>query len=199
MKRIIAASGFILLTALFVSCKKDGDKPAATAELTGSWNFISLDVQGTSTEEFNDGSADQKTVTTSIYTTENNTGNLFIDASSMSSNNISYSINTTSSSDYYVNGMFIKSFEVPFSFSAPPSNGSCTYKIINADSIYFENGNVFLSGVSQATIPCGAKLKREGNTLFMTVNLSQSDIQVISGINIQNTVTAVTRIKLQKQ
>ena len=198
MNRIISASLICFASILFISCQKANSNPAAK-DITGTYTFVSMDVTTESSEEYTDASGNQKTVTTSAYTTEDNTGTVTIDATTMTTTNIAYSVNTTIKTDFYMNGTLVNRFELPFTYTAPASSSTGTYHTIKADSIYFEGGTVFMSGAFQQSIPCGAKVEVSGNMLYLTASLSQTTNEVIGGINNIINVNATSRVKLQKQ
>lgn len=188
----------MLIVTAFVSCSKESSGPS-TNNITGTWTFVSMDVNTSTIQEYNDGSGTNRSVSSSNYTTENNTGTVVIDASTMSSNNLSYSVNTTMKSDLYYNGVLQTSNTIPFTFTAPVSSGSSTYRTINADSVYFESGSIFMNDASQQTIPTGARLNMEGNTLYMTTSIAQTSTEVIFGISMKTDINITTRVKLQRQ
>ena len=198
MKRLISALSLVATVAIFTSCQKENSNPTPV-NIDGTWTFVSMEADTKATNEFNDGTGNQKTVTTSNYITEKNTGIITIDASSMSTSNFSYSVNTTSRSDYYLNGALQNTFNMPFNFDCPVSNSISSYKTIGADSIYFESGSIFMNGASQQTVPCGAKLSREGNLLYMNITSSQISTQVVSGATVKIEANVTAKVKLQRQ
>src|SRR5690349_15926965 len=103
MKRLIPASAICFAATLFISCQKENSNPS-TKDITGTYTFVSMDVTTESSQEYTDASGNQKTVTTSAYTTEDNTGTVTIDATTMTTTNIAYSVNTTIKTDFYMNG-----------------------------------------------------------------------------------------------
>jgi hypothetical protein len=152
----------------------------------------------TTAEATQSGESD-KSVTTSSYTTENNTGTMTIDASTMTSNNISYTVNTTAKAYMYQNNVLIDSLEVPFNFTAPPSSGSVNYRFVTSDSIYSDQGSLFMNGVTQNTIPSGARIKLENDILYLTQTVHQVMEQNNSGIAVKTDESGVVVIKLKRQ
>jgi len=198
MKRLISALSLISTVTMFTSCQKEDSNPTPV-DINGTWAFVSIEADTKAANEFNDGTGNQKTVTTSNYITENNTGIVTINASTMSTSDFSYSVNTTSKSDYYLNGVLQNTFNMPFNFDCPVSNSTSTYKTIGADSIYFDSGNIFMNGASQQTVPCGAKLSREGNLLYMNITSSEISTQVVSGATVKIEANVTAKVKLQRQ
>lgn len=188
----------ILLIAL-VSCSKEKNGATAGADITGSYKFTSSQVKTTSTVQSVSGSYIQKTVTTSDYTTQNNTGTVTIDASKFISNNISYTVHTTAKSTLYENGAVSDTFSFPFQFTLPSTSGTSTYKKVGADSIYFQSGSMLIGSSATAAQPAGAKIKFENGKLMLYVNATQSTTSVIQGETVTNIASVVTVTTLQKQ
>ena len=117
MKKFLLVSNTILITVLFLSCKKNSNSPSPTNAIIGTWNFISMNATTSVILQSTQGAQTQKTVTTSSYTTQNNTGTIVIDASTMKTNNLSYSVNTTAKSYVYQNNVLRDSLESPFTHS----------------------------------------------------------------------------------
>ena len=101
MKKIFFALLVIFTTLFFVSCQKSTDSPSSPADIKGTWTFVSMSATTNTTAEATQSGESNKSVTTSSYTTENNTGTMTIDASTMTSNNISYTVNTTAKAYMY--------------------------------------------------------------------------------------------------
>src|ERR1700755_2463482 len=116
MKKIIFPSLVGFAVFYLVSCKKDSDNMPAGNNLIGNYKFISLTASTSSTHITDDGSTVDKTITTSNYTTTNNTGTLVIDATKITSADLSYSISTTATAAIYEDGVLVDTEEVPFEF-----------------------------------------------------------------------------------
>lgn len=191
----------ILLTVAFMSCQKGIDEPTATnaSDITGKWKFISLQAQLTTTQEVSDGGDVLKTITLSDYTSENNTGSVTIDETKMTSNNLSYSINTISKSSIFENGTLIDTLSVPFQVTIPASSGSANYQRISADSIYGQAGTMFIGGAVQSTQAGGMRIKMENDKLYLMESVMQttttSDQGAIANQIVQGKVVAT----LQRQ
>jgi hypothetical protein len=199
MKKSLLILSAFSVPVFFVSCKKESSKPISSAEIQGTWSFQSMDVQTSSTQEYTESGTSYKTVTTSDYTTQNNSGTVTFDASSMTANAVSYSASFTAHAIIYTNGTQLSSTDIPFSVPAITSNSSATYELIGADSIHFlSQDNPFAGAVSGAQ-SSGAKLSLQDNILYMTQNINQVQTQDIGGISMNITNVAKAVIKLQKQ
>jgi hypothetical protein len=197
MKKIFILLSGIATTFLF-SCQKESDTPSVTA-INGTWSFISMDATTNAIAETTQGSETDKTITQSNYTTENNSGTVTIEASTMTTNNLSYSVNAIAKAYTYQNNVLIDSLEAPFNFTAPPSSSSISYRFVGSDSIYFDQGSVFMNGATQASTPGGAKIKVEGDILYLTQSAHQIITKNVSGVAIKTDENVTIVIKLKKQ
>jgi len=199
MKKNFFALPVIFSMLFFVSCQKSADSPSSPADIKGTWTLVSISATTNATSEVTQSGETNKSVTTSSYTTENNTGTITIDASTMTSNNISYTVNTTAKAYMYQNNILIDSLEVPFDFTAPPSSGSINYRFVTSDSIYSDQGSLFMNGVTQTTIPSGARIKLENDILYLTQTVHQVIEQNNSGITVKTDENGIAVIKLKRQ
>jgi hypothetical protein len=166
----------------------------------GTWKFLSMRGITSSIVEFNDGVDNIKSVTLSDYTTINNTGTLKFDGSTMTSNGIGYSVDFIAKGYFYTNGTLDDSLEVPFSFTAPPTSATASYKKIGSDSIYVQSGmfTTGSGGTSQSSAG-GYKLKFDGDKMTMTGVVSQSKLDLSSGVSQRTTNRAEQILSFQKQ
>jgi uncharacterized membrane protein len=198
MKKNLLITTAIIITLFLLSCNKDSDTPT-TIDIKGNWTFISMDANTTAIVESSQGAQTQKTITYSSYTTQNNTGTITTDASTMKANHLSYSVNTTAKSYVYQNNVLTDSLETPFGFAAPPSSSGVPYKYVSSDSIYFEGGTLFMNGVTQNITPGGAKLKLNGDTLYMTQYVHEAIDHSVSGVTVKSDNSSTSVIKLKRQ
>ena len=199
MKKFLLVSSTILITVLFLSCQKNSGSPSSTNAIIGTWNFVSMNATTNAILESTQGAQTQKTITTSSYTTQNNTGTVIIDASTMKTNNLSYSVNTTAKSYVYQNDVLTDSLESPFSFTAPVSSSGVTYKYVSSDSIYFNNGTLFMNGVTQGTTPGGARIKSEGDMLYITQYVHETADHSVTGVTVTSDNSGTLVIALKRQ
>ena len=167
---------------------------STTPNLNGNWKFLGMHSKTESIVELTDGVDLLKTITLSEYNSTNNTGTLDIDATKMTSTNFGYQVDTVASGFIYENNVLIDTVSAPFSFILPPSNSVSPYTKVSADSIYFTGGQfVNMTGTAPLNKPTGVKLKFQGNKLFMTINLTVTDVQTVLGIrqSTKETVNAV--------
>lgn len=198
MKNFTLAFSALIVSIAFISCSKEAEQPAAKTDITGNWKFISMEGKTSTTMQVTDGTDGIKSITTSEYTTQKNTGSLIIDEAKMSANNLSYYINTTAKGTIYQNGTS-EVVSSPFEFTVPSYNATATYKRIGADSIYFNSGSLFADGVTTQTNAGGAKFRIEDGKLYLVQSIMQSTSETDGGVTEASTVQATLLATFQKQ
>lgn len=175
MKRnLVFLLAFIAI--IFASCSKDKTNTDPTA-IRGTYKlkFLSAKVSSTVT-----GSG-EKAVTLSEYTTINNGGTIVIDGSTFKGTDLTYEIKTTATTSYYQGNRFIDSISVPVNAVIPPITSTASYKLIGADSIYFENGS-FVSDIGTGQNGGnGGKYTFTGKTLTIMQHATKDTVIRISG------------------
>ncbi len=189
---------FLVIVIVFTSCKKENSNPSSI-DIKGTWKFIEMEVKATSIKEFSDESGKQKTISINDFTTVNNSGTVVFDGSKASLNDLTYTINTVTKAEVYMNDQLVQTVEMPLTAPVPATSSSSDYKLIGSDSIHFDNGTMFFNNMSQEVDASGAKLSLQGNILYMTSTINDIRTEVIQGINILSTTNAITRVKLQRQ
>lgn len=197
MKPIVIAVLLAFSLLMTISCKKQSGKNAV--DITGTWSFVSMNVNGTTTTESLLGSETDKSVMVTRYTTDNNTGSITFDGSRMTCSNLSYSVISTSESYLYLNDILTDSFAYSFNFISPVINESVTYQTAAADSIYFGQGSVFMNGVTKSTTPAGARINLSGNVLTLTQSVNEDSTAVTAGVTVNTSIRTTEIIQLQRQ
>lgn len=203
--------GCVLL--VLVSCSKE--KSIDTTENTpgtgtgsavgktekGTWKWLSMRGITSETIEYSEFGDAIKTVTTSDYTSDNNSGTLKFDGSTMAGTGITYSVDAIAKAYMYTNGALEDSLEFPFGGTIPATNTTASYKKIGSDSIYVQSGafTTVGSGGTTASNSGGYKLTWDGDKMIMTAKFSQSKIDVSTGVTQKITIHATQIITLQKQ
>jgi hypothetical protein len=168
----------------------------------GNWKFITMHAITSETIEFSMGSDAIKLVTTSDYTTDNNSGNVKFDGTTMFTNDVAFSVNSTAKTAMYTNGVLLTSQNAPFAATMPATTSTTNYKKIATDSLYFAAG--VMSGLdpngSVTTKPGGYKLKWDGDKMYMTMNYAEITNEDDGMGNMQKITTKVTTVTtVQKQ
>lgn len=202
---------FIILTLVFSillqSCQKDADLQGITTgetspnnkiDLTGMWKFVNAHAKTIATNESVESGSTIKTVTTSDYTTENNTGTVVFNGQNMSYDSLSYSINTIAYVTTYENGNQIDTASIPIQAAFPVMKGESAYTAIGSDSLYFQGGGSMFAGGSQPAKPAGVKIKREQDKLYFTQRVAETNATTDQGLTVKSTQEAVIITTFQK-
>ncbi|HJY23867.1 MAG TPA: hypothetical protein VJ279_13325 [Hanamia sp.] len=186
------------IVMILVSCSKDHTNPD-TAGIQGTYKLKSLSAKTNSTLTDNEGG---KLITVSDYTTINNSGTIVIDGSRFSATGLSYEVNSMARASFYQDNQFVDSFSTPFNVKIPPINSTAPYKLIGADSIYFQNGSL-ASGIagngSIQTGPNGGRYTLSGNLLTIKQNASKDSSFQESGITYHKVDMVLATFVMEKQ
>ncbi|MES1223654.1 MAG: hypothetical protein ABUT20_49620 [Bacteroidota bacterium] len=199
MKRNVIKLLIFSSAIYLVSCKKDSSANPATGNVNGTYKFVSLTANTTSTVTITDGTTTDKTITKSVYTTKDNAGTLTIDDTKVVSTGLSYSIDTVVTVESYEDGVLTDTEEVPFQFDVPSSSATSEYKWVGTDSMYFASGSVFTDGTTTPSGPSGAKIKLEGGKLYVTGKNEKTSQDNSSGYLITTNSKASVVATYQKQ
>lgn len=199
-------STLLTIATLFVlaSCQKEvtgqlessGQKGDSSFE--GNYKFESLEAHTKVANSVLDGTDIDKTVTVSDYITKNNTGTVKIDASTMTSSNFSYEIDTVMTSILYINNVMIDSASMPLQLKVPMMNNTSSYQKVTSDSLYFPNGFIITNNATFTTTGIGVKLRQAGNKLYMDMTHSDNFIQDVQGEQVHTAQTIKATITLQR-
>jgi hypothetical protein len=167
----------------------------------GTWKFISLHATVLQTTEYTENLLAVKAVTSSDYTTENNSGTVSFSGSVMTSNAVAFTINTNAKTLIYVNGTLANSLDFPLNTTISPHTTAANYQKIGSDSLYFQSGGLIDIGAGGAlpSMPTGYKLQFTGNTMTMTTIYDDVTNDTNQGIPEKVTTHAVLVATLQKQ
>lgn len=204
MPRLTRVVSIVLMCVFFNSCQKEvtGELPTEpetpTGDIMGNYKFVSLTQTSNVTQQVKNGTDIEQVVTVATFTSTNNTGTLRINSHTMSTTNIAYTANMLARVYRYSNGALLDSTDMPFQFNMPSSSSTTSYKRIGTDSVYFSSGNILMSDVMQPTQPIGARLKVEGDKLYIMQNADLSTTQNTQGTTIITLSKATAVITLQR-
>jgi hypothetical protein len=197
MSKLTLTLSISLFSLMIISCSKEESQEQKG--LSGNYKFISAEAHIVSTTEAGSGPDNEKVITYTDYITKNNSGSLLFSGGNISSQNFSFSVDTTIKTFFYSNNVLLDSRELPFQVTMPPSNSTSTYKMITSDSIYVNGGFGSIgNGPQQQTMPSGGKIKFEGNMLYMTFKGIQSSSQIEQGQTILMNATMNVKYTFQK-
>jgi hypothetical protein len=199
----------ICSTVFLTSCQKEAgfddqnDGPGnggnpANSNIIGEYDFVGLVVNTEAISTVSVPPDILKGVTTSFYTTVNNTGTVKITATNFISTGIGYEIHSTAHGITYLNGDLEMEFDFPMDAVVPPANGSSPYTRITSDSLTMTGG----LGVPDAsgmvpTATVGQKYRWSGDTLLFTTNATTTHTVIDNGVPavVNDKVSVISRLK----
>lgn len=184
----------VFIAIIFASCGKDKSNTDLSG-IQGTYKLKFLSAKTSSTVTDGDRG---KAVTVSQYTTINNSGTIVIDASKFNGTGLTYEIKATATTSYYEDNQFIDSSSTPFNSIIPPTNSSAPYKLIGADSIYFENGS-FASDIGTGQNGGnGGKYTFSGKTLSIMQHATKDTMIRFSGETFRQVDVAQATFVMEK-
>jgi hypothetical protein len=187
MRSFLTLLTVLLFFTAFFSCKKSNSSTNGGGSVQGNWKFLYLTGQ-TNETAISSGVTD---VTTSSFTSIDNSGTFDFTADSAIVTNLTYTLSGTELSEEFVSGTLLDSFRLPLSEAVPATSETVAYQQIGSDSLYFPSGSFSTAGTTGATQSSGARYVIKNDTLILTEQLNE----IQSGVN----VTAVQTAYLLKQ
>lgn len=167
--------------------------------IIGDYDFIGMSAHTDATVTVSQAGVTMKTITTSDYISENNTGTVKITANEFISTNVGYDVDTTMHVKSYMNNVLIDESDFPFVVSAPPTSATSNYTKISADSITVSGafGVPSSPGGPAPTGTVGAKFSWAGDTLIMRVATTINQTITQGGVpaSFSGTVIGISRMK----
>lgn len=193
-------------TLTLFSCQKqisleEENNPGTNTSIVGNYDFVDFRVKGTTTVT-TDAAPGEIYITLTDYTTKSNQGTAAITATTISTTNIAYTIDTTVMAYFYAGGVLEDSVETPFNLTMPPSSSSASYTPAGTDSIRVQAGlldSPLGSGTSIPTEPSGVKYSWNGNILTMKTNFAITQNRVIDGDTFQFLYQGIQWVRLKKK
>lgn len=199
MKLIRSVTAIVCLFVLVTSCKKENGG-ADNTDIMGDYDFVGMEAQTSSSATYTEFGETVRSVTTSHYFTEQNTGTISITASEFISTGVGYQTDFMATSQTYINGVLDDEFEMPYSFTAPPTSGTTTYTRINSDSL---RANQFIgsssSGPTTPTGPVGVRISWSADTLVMRMSTTYTKTITQAGVPVTMLNSAIVTSKLKKK
>jgi len=150
--------------------------------IQGNWAFVSISAKTHTVQQVSAGGEVTKKGTLSDYTTENNKGDVTIDATKFIFSDMSYSANILAKGYVYINNILEDTLEMPMPVSMPPFSATTTYKLIGADSISMATGIISVGGLAKPTMASNGRYKIDGDKLYITVHINEDNTQTIQGV-----------------
>ena len=168
--------------------------------IIGNWKFVRMLLNMHIKDVTDDGMLNLETIMDGGFVSFNEKGTLQIDASKMTGNGISYSVDTVFKAAFYSNGSLDDEMSMPWKYDAPVSNSSSQYQKISDDSIAVQGGVVDLDVPSGSTPiqPSGMKVSWSGDTLLLTTQVNKTETSNAGGVSSQTTYNLKQVVKLIK-
>lgn len=211
LMKLLKIAPFLLLLALLSSCSKEESidsgsgtgNPSSGSGIQGTWKLVSISgTSGASTVE-NTGGVEMKAEIILRFASQNAVGVYNITSSLFKGVGVGYDYNGTLFMREFANNVLQFEDSTDMNLNLPPSNSESKYKLIGADSIYFEAGAIAAptapGSTPAATTPTGCKYKLEGKRLTFTMKTSIPQLMTQNGITLMVTQTADVSIILEKQ
>jgi hypothetical protein len=210
MTRIKLLFPVAMICLLLVSCSKEKSVDSSTGtpggpgsgsnSLLGNWKLVKIHISTKAVIEMNDAGIDVKTITYSDYDTKDNQGTMKVTSNKMENIGWSYSIDDVATGYFYEDDVLIDSVEFPLVFTTPTSNTSVNYKLIGADSIYYESGGtVEVGGGTSFSGPGGGRYTIDNDILTITTHYNGKTSGSNQGIPFTQTNSAKAVSTLQRQ
>jgi hypothetical protein len=177
---LIAAMG-----GLLYSCQKEANfedagsggsgttNPGNTNQsITSDYDFVGVSAQTKTTVTVSDPQGQLKTVTTSNYTSANNSGTAKFTSNQMIYTNIAYSINMTAHVQLYLAGLLVNQSDIPIDIPPAPISGTEDFVKNTNDSLTFPRPIFVASNPYSSTLtpaPMGARISWLGDTLQLRI------------------------------
>lgn len=209
--KLLKIAPFLFLVAFLSSCTKEesidsgsgSNNPASGSGIKGTWKLVSISgTSGFSTVE-NTGGVEMKAEVLLRFASQNPVGVYNITSSLFKGVGIGYDYNGTLIMREFENNVLQFEDSSDMNMPMPPSNSESKYKLIGADSIYFEAGGIVAptapGSTPAATTGVGCKYKIEGKRLTFIMKTSIPQLMSQNGITLMVTQTADVNIVLEKQ
>lgn len=197
MKKISTLTTVLFAILFLFSCKKESNQSTSSA-LVGNWKFISSGGTTSASTSFTLLGTVIKAETILNYTSSNPKGVYKISQTAFSGEGVGYDYQGNLTVKQYEDNVLQSEDTNPVNTTIPPTNASSNYKLVGADSIYFE-GNAPGTNTGASGTPGGCKYKIEGTklSLFMNTNTTKTSNQ--GGIITTDNQKALVTIVLEKQ
>jgi hypothetical protein len=210
MTRIKLLFPVAIICLFLISCAKEksvdsstqtpGGPGSGSNALLGTWKLIKMNMHTRAVVEMNDAGIAVKTITYSGYDTKDNQGTLKFTSNKAENINWSYSVDDFAYGYFYENNVLVDSLQFPLVVVTPTSNTNTTYRLIGADSIYYEaGGTVTVGGQTTTSGAGGARYKIENDILTMTTYYSSQTSGSNQGVPYTQTNSAKSVATLQRQ
>lgn len=187
----------LVLIVVFLSCKKDADDipmPIDPSPIEGTWSFINMSAIDTTEyiEAKENGQEKLRVVAADNYITQSNSGELVIDGSTFTYNNIGMEVDTLFMQYTYVDGVLNESLMLPVKQTDIFYKQQHSYSLSAPDSVRLATGTMISWDGSASETYQGASYSYSflGDTLV----LKSSRRSVTTGVNTTNGLATTSTI-----
>lgn len=186
---------FLLLIAgvSLVACQKEVDYAGSNGgsgngpDIKGEWTFTGAHANTYAAITITEGTETLKSITTSDYDTQENTGSLTITDNQFIFTGIGNKVSDIANSVTYYNGVLFDESEMPFEAVTPPTDNTSPYVRNTKDSVTLTTSVGMLpdpsGGLTAAPPgPLGVKISISGDVLTLIIKTSSSSSITQAGI-----------------
>lgn len=167
--------------------------------LLGTWDFISIDAQTQSSQDYKLGEFNQRSEARLNYVTENNAGKITFGDSVITAQNLAYTISSEIKTYNYKNGALTDSNTVPYNITFFEPYSSCKYKVISSDSISFPKGGFTnIAASTLRTDPLAAQLIWDEYTVKLKEHIYKDTTIIKLGVAYRTIQTGTAIMTLQR-
>lgn len=182
------------------SCKKESKNEGQANQLSGTWNYVSATMSGTTSTELSSDGMSVKAVIVTNYVTKENKGTISFENNKMIAHDLSYVTDGTMNSKQYMDGGLMSDTDAPFNVTVPSTNSSTDFVQIGTDSLYCAGGSfITMDGGEQAqSKPAGIKYRFEGDKLILNAIGKNTTVTTEDGVIQTDKYDVNMTITLQK-
>jgi|KBSSwiStaDraftv2_1062776.scaffolds.fasta_scaffold170747_3 hypothetical protein len=156
-----------------------------TPDITGSWKFVGLSADTRVDITVTESGQNLKAVTTSSYSSDNNTGTLTVTSNQFIYSGISATVEGEQNVKTYLNGILFDDQTMPYNSAIPSTDLTSDYVRNSNDSLTFTNALLTIpdpNGGTTAPAPTGARISLTGDTLTVVTKSIASTTITQNGV-----------------
>ena len=151
--------------------------------ITGNWEFVGLSAKTNVAINVSQAGQGVKAVTTSDYSSTDNTGTLTVTNNQFIFVGIGHKVNSVANVKTYLNGILFDNTDEPFDVVTPAADNTLDYVRNNNDSLTFTNAVAVLPDPSGGVAPIPA------GPMGARINLKADTLTLVTKYAVSNTIT----------
>jgi len=195
--KIVNKLAFICITGLLLSaCQKEvdlqnegeqgpGSGSNNNVDITGNWKFVGLSADTRVDITVSQAGQNLKAITTSSYSSANNTGTLTVTSNQFIYSGISATVDGEQNVKTYLNGILVDDQTMPYNSAIPATDLTSDYVRNSNDSLTFTNALLTIpdpNGGNTAPAPTGARISLTGDTLTVVTKSTANTTITQNGV-----------------